>query len=43
MKSRGIQRPCGTDLLDHGFKNVYALKGGFDAWYKAGYPLEPKF
>ncbi|HZM90605.1 MAG TPA: hypothetical protein VFF31_29060 [Blastocatellia bacterium] len=29
-------------LLDHGFKNVHALYGGFDAWQKAGYPVEPK-
>ena len=29
-------------LLDHGFKNVYPLKGGFGAWLNAGYPLEPK-
>jgi rhodanese-related sulfurtransferase len=28
--------------MEHGFKDVYALKGGFDAWREAGYPLEPK-
>jgi rhodanese-related sulfurtransferase len=25
-----------------GYKNVYALKGGWDAWEKAGFPVEPK-
>jgi rhodanese-related sulfurtransferase len=29
-------------LLNHGFKNVRALYDGFDAWVKAGYPVEPK-
>jgi len=29
-------------LRDNGFKNVRALTGGFDAWEKAGYPVEPK-
>ena len=29
-------------LKEHGFTNVYPLKGGFDAWRKKGYPLEPK-
>ncbi|HBH87668.1 MAG TPA: hypothetical protein DDY17_08740 [Syntrophaceae bacterium] len=29
-------------LLDKGFKNVSALKGGFHAWKDAGYPTEPK-
>jgi len=29
-------------LLDHGFKNVHPLYGGFDAWQEAGYPIEPK-
>ncbi|MBE0431128.1 MAG: hypothetical protein IBX67_04805 [Dehalococcoidia bacterium] len=28
--------------MEHDFKNVYVLKGGFDAWRKAGYALEPK-
>jgi rhodanese-related sulfurtransferase len=30
------------ELVNHGFKNVHALYGGFDAWIKAGYPVEPK-
>lgn len=29
-------------ILNHGFKKVYPLKGGFDAWLEAGYPLAPK-
>jgi len=29
-------------LLDHGFKNVHPLYGGFDAWVEAGYPVEAK-
>jgi rhodanese-related sulfurtransferase len=29
-------------LLDHGLKNVHPLYGGFDAWQKAGYPVEQK-
>jgi rhodanese-related sulfurtransferase len=28
--------------MEHGFKNVRALKGGFNAWQEAGYPLESK-
>jgi rhodanese-related sulfurtransferase len=29
-------------LMNKGFTNVKALKGGFDAWAMAGYPLEAK-
>jgi rhodanese-related sulfurtransferase len=29
-------------LIDLGFKPVWALKGGWKAWEKAGYPTEPK-
>jgi 3-mercaptopyruvate sulfurtransferase SseA len=29
-------------LLDRGWKNVHALYGGFDAWNKAGLPVESK-
>jgi rhodanese-related sulfurtransferase len=29
-------------LLDDGFKKVKALIGGFDAWERAGYPVELK-
>jgi len=28
--------------MEEGFQKVSALKGGFDAWKKAGYPLERK-
>jgi rhodanese-related sulfurtransferase len=27
-------------LVDAGFKNVYRLKGEYDAWVDAGYPIE---
>jgi rhodanese-related sulfurtransferase len=29
-------------LMQKGFQNVKALKGGYDAWVKAGYPLDRK-
>jgi rhodanese-related sulfurtransferase len=29
-------------LIEQGFTKVYALKGGWSAWEKAGYPTEPK-
>jgi len=29
-------------LGDHGFDKAYALEGGFDAWFDAGGPVEPK-
>jgi 3-mercaptopyruvate sulfurtransferase SseA len=29
-------------LLDHGWTNVRPLLGGFDAWRKAGFPIEAK-
>jgi rhodanese-related sulfurtransferase len=29
-------------MLKKGFTDVHALLGGYDAWEKAGYPLEPK-
>jgi len=28
--------------MKQGFKNVHPLYGGFDAWEKAGYPVDPK-
>jgi rhodanese-related sulfurtransferase len=32
-----------AELLEKkGFKDVRALRGGFDAWKEAGLPLEPK-
>jgi rhodanese-related sulfurtransferase len=29
-------------LQENGFGKSKALLGGFDAWEKAGYPVEPK-
>jgi rhodanese-related sulfurtransferase len=29
-------------LIEKGFTKVYALKGGWNAWEKAGYPTDPK-
>jgi 3-mercaptopyruvate sulfurtransferase SseA len=29
-------------LLQHGWTNVRPLRGGLDAWRKAGYPTEAK-
>jgi rhodanese-related sulfurtransferase len=29
-------------LAEHGFRNVHPLYGGFDAWKRAGLPLERK-
>ena len=29
-------------LLEHGFRNVHPLYGGFDAWKGAGLPLGRK-
>jgi 3-mercaptopyruvate sulfurtransferase SseA len=28
-------------LLDHGYRDVRPLLGGFDAWVESGYPVEP--
>jgi 3-mercaptopyruvate sulfurtransferase SseA len=28
--------------MEHGWKNVHPLFGGFDAWQQAGLPLDPK-
>jgi rhodanese-related sulfurtransferase len=29
-------------LMEMGFTKVYALKGGWNEWFKAGYPTEKK-
>jgi len=29
------------DLIDLGFKNVSAIRGGFNAWRLDGFPVEP--
>jgi len=28
--------------MEHGWKNVHPLYGGFDAWEEAGLPVDPK-
>jgi rhodanese-related sulfurtransferase len=30
------------ELLERGWKSVHPLYGGFDAWQKAGLPVESK-
>lgn len=30
------------ELEERGFKDVHALHGGFDAWVRAGLPLEAR-
>jgi rhodanese-related sulfurtransferase len=30
------------ELIAKGWKNVYALAGGYAAWVQAGLPTEPK-
>jgi 3-mercaptopyruvate sulfurtransferase SseA len=30
------------ELIEMGFKKVFALKGGWKEWSKAGYPIEKK-
>ena len=30
------------ELSDRGFRDVHALHGGFDAWVRAGPPVEPR-
>jgi rhodanese-related sulfurtransferase len=30
------------ELIEKGYTKVYALKGGWRDWEKAGYPTEPK-
>jgi rhodanese-related sulfurtransferase len=35
----GLASPTGAqNLIDAGFKKVYSMEGGFDAWAAAGYP-----
>jgi rhodanese-related sulfurtransferase len=29
-------------LIDKGYTRVYALEGGWQAWFRAKYPVEPK-
>ena len=38
----GLVSPTGAqNLIDVGFKKVYSMDGGFNAWDAAGYPTEP--
>jgi rhodanese-related sulfurtransferase len=30
------------ELIGMGFTNVYALKGGWNEWFKANYPMDKK-
>ena len=30
------------ELRARGWSEVYALRGGYDAWVAAGYPVEPR-
>jgi len=30
------------EFISRGFKKVYALKGGWNEWFKANYPVEAK-
>jgi len=29
-------------MMDNGYANVYALKGGWQEWFRAKYPVEKK-
>jgi rhodanese-related sulfurtransferase len=29
-------------MIDNGYANVYALKGGWREWFRAKYPVEEK-
>jgi 3-mercaptopyruvate sulfurtransferase SseA len=29
-------------MMANGYRQVYALKGGWQAWQRAGYPVEAK-
>jgi len=29
-------------MMEKGYRKVYALKGGWDEWLKAGFPTEKK-
>jgi rhodanese-related sulfurtransferase len=29
-------------MMDNGYSNVYALKGGWREWFRAKYPVEEK-
>jgi 3-mercaptopyruvate sulfurtransferase SseA len=29
-------------MMEKGFKRLYVLEGGWEAWERAGFPVEPK-
>ena len=38
--NEGTSARVALKLIQRGYKNVYPRLGGFEAWRKAGYPLE---
>jgi len=30
------------EIMDYGYANAHPLHGGFEAWRRAGFPVEPK-
>ena len=40
--AEGASAHAALTLTQAGFRNVFALEGGFDAWKKAGLPVEQK-
>ena len=41
LTKRRIKRRAASILIQNGYSNVTPLLGGFEAWMKAGYPVEP--
>ena len=40
--NEGSSAGVAQKLAEKGWKNVHPLYGGFDAWQRAGYPVDPK-
>jgi rhodanese-related sulfurtransferase len=40
--NEGSSASLAQKLRDRGYKNVWALKGGFHAWQNAGFPIRSK-
>jgi rhodanese-related sulfurtransferase len=40
--NEGSSASLAQKLLERGYRQVWALRGGFDAWRNAGYPVESK-
>lgn len=38
----GSNASLAQQLQSRGYNNVYALRGGFDAWREAGFPIQSK-